>query len=543
MSGKDPEIFLISEDAGGNSLSFSMAEMALRNKDGTIVPLRRQSAKMLAVLAGQRGKVVPKQELIERVWGKAVVTDDSLTQCISEIRRVIGDRDRTILQTHPRLGYSLQGGGAATNSSVSGWPPGRKTAVLGLVAVLLLAGGIWIWKGQAPDSRLPSIAVLAFDDTSVAPDAGYLSDAISEGIIAELARFSPFTTVARNSSFTFRDHPHDIREIGRTLDADYVLEGSQQKQGDRLKITVQLIDSRSGTHLWAETYSGSLDEFFGFQSEIIRRVASTVGGKLAVYPGLTGDSATVKAMYLSAQGLKHLRTPGMAAKETARDFFEAAVEADPTAVTGYLGLGFYFRNVAIYAVDEAERQQAILDATRMANKALALGPSEYLVHYLLGHIHVLNGDISQARARYDEAQTINPSFSNVFVGGSTTKIYTGDVKEAISDIRHAMSIDPLHPEWFHGQLAWALWADDDCDQAHSAMEQMTRVPAVTQKTWAAIHACRGKRADAVSAMSAYLQVRPEATLSDERSRLEGVWTADGQVDRWLSDLRQAGMPE
>ena len=542
MSGNDSEIFLISKDGEGQTLSFSAAEMALRDEDGAIVPLRRQAAKMLAALAEEPGKIVAKQELVEKVWGKSAVTDDSLTQCISEIRRVIGDHDRTILQTHPRLGYSLSVGTAASSRTEQRFR--SRTAIAAVVvAATILVGAFWIWKSQIQESRLPSVAVLAFDDLSVAPDAGYLSDAISEGIIAELARFLPFTTVARNSSFALRDRPHDIREIGRILNADYVLEGSQQKHGDQLKITVQLINSHSGTHLWAETYSGTLDDLFDFQSEIIREVASTVGGKLAVYPGLTGDSDTFEAMHLAARGLIHLRTPGMEAKEKARAYFEAAVEADPEHVTGYRGLGFYFRNVANHAVNETERKEAIGEASLMANKSLAIAPDDYLTHYLLGHIHVLKGEISLARARYDKAQELNPSFSNVFVGGSTTKIYVGDTEEAIADIRHAMSIDPLHPEWFHGQLAWAQWAAFDCEAANSAMENMTKVPAVTQKTWAAIHACRGELADARNAMSLYLQARPNATLSDERERVGGVWVAEGQVDRWLDDLRLAGMPE
>ena len=243
MSGNDSEIFLISKDGEGQALSFSAAEMALRDQDGAIVPLRRQAAKMLAALAEEPGKIVAKQELVEKVWGKAAVTDDSLTQCISEIRKVIGDHDRTILQTHPRLGYSLSVGTAA--SSRTGQRFGSGTAIAAvMVAATILVGVFWVWKSQIQESRLPSVAVLAFDDLSVAPDAGYLSDAISEGIIAELARFLPFTTVARNSSFALRDRPHDIREIGRILNADYVLEGSQQKRGDQLKITVQLINWR-----------------------------------------------------------------------------------------------------------------------------------------------------------------------------------------------------------------------------------------------------------------------------------------------------------
>ena len=310
MSGKNSEIFLISKGGVSLSLSFSMVEMALRDQDGTIVPLRHQSAKMLAALAEEPGKIVSKDELINKVWGKAAVTDDSLNQCISDIRKAICDADKTVLQTHPRKGYSLVvGTGLIGEGRVSARLGGRKALLVALIA-LIAALGAWLWLAQSPQERLPSIAVLAFDDLSPEADRGYLSDTISEGIITELARFVPFTTIARNSSFRFREKPHDVREIGEALNANYILEGSQRKQGDQLLVTAQLINAQTGTHIWADTYDGTLDDLFGFQSEIIRQVASTVGGQLAVYPGLSGDRHRLAAMNLSAQGLVFLRTPG-----------------------------------------------------------------------------------------------------------------------------------------------------------------------------------------------------------------------------------------
>lgn len=543
MSGNHSEIFLKSARDGGAIFYFSFEEMALRDQGGNIVPLRRQSAHLLSVLADQPGKIVSKDELIDKVWGKIAVTDDSLNQCISDVRKAIGDTDKTVLQTHPRKGYSLVVQDKETGEDHANTRMGLRKALFAALIALIAILGAWFWRDQSPEARLPSIAVLAFDDLSPHPDRGYLSDAISEGIITELARFTPFTTIARNSSFTFRDEPHDVRQIGETLNADYILEGSQRKQGDLLQVTAQLINAQSGTHIWAETYNGTLDEMFEFQSEIIRQVASTVGGRLAVYPGLTGDRNTLVAMNLSAQGLVHLRTSGLAAKEKARLFFEQAIAADPNAATGYLGMGFYYRNLAQHAVDPEVRDQAARDAEAMANNALEIAPDNYLTHYLLGHLHVLAGDISLARARYDKVKELNPSFSNVFVGSSSTKIYTGDTDGAIADIKYAMKIDPLHPEWFHGQLAWAYWAANECSAADASFQSMTRVPPVTQKTWAAVLACVGEKEKAEEAMEIYIRIRPGTTLKAERDRLERVWVAGDQLDRWLNDLRSAGMPE
>lgn len=526
-------------------MRFSPAEMTLRDGSGKVVSLRRQSAQVLKVLVDNQGVIVSKQELIDRVWGKIAVTDDSLNQCISDIRKAIGDTNRTTLQTHARKGYMLNVGAESTRAHTphANAVPGRRIAALTVFIVL----GIALWTGlrpsQTPATRLPVVAVLAFDDLSAKPDRGFLSDAISEGIIVELARFAPFSTIAHNSSFAFRERPLDFREIGQKLGADYIVEGSQQKHGENLQVTVQLIDASDNTHIWAETYFGTLDELFAFQADIVRKVASTAGGKLAAYLPQSGDRDTVSAVHLATQGLVHLRTSGTEAKEKSRPYFEAAIKADPDAANGYLGMGFYFRVIALNAVDDSTRQQALRNAKQMADKALEIAPENYLTHYLQGHLHVLDGDISLARAKYDKAKKLNPSFSNVFVGGSSTKIYTGDTEGAIADIQHAMRIDPLHPEWFHGQLAWAYWAAGDCEAANEAFQNMAKVPPVTQKSWAAVQSCLGDQEAAGEAMEEYLASRPGATLKKEREKLADIWLAKGQLVRWLDDLKAAGMPD
>jgi len=385
---------------------------------------------------------------------------------------------------------------------------------------------------------LPSVAVMPFVDRSPGPDQGYLSDAISEGLINELAKFAPFRTVARNSSFALRGEDADA--IREALSAAYILEGSQQKIGEKLIVSAQLLDAISKTYIWTERFEGEVGQLFEFQSEIIRSVASTVGGKLAVYPGLSGDRQTVSSIHLVAEGLKFLRAGD---QENARLSYEAAIEADPTYANGYRGLGFYYRNVANRADNSGDRQQLALEARKMANKALELDPENYLTHYLLGHLQLLDGDVAQAEALYNKAKKLNPSFSNAFVGASTVQIYLGEADQAIADIKHGMKIDPLHPQWFHGQLAWAYWASGDCDAAKAAYLPMTRVSQSAQKTRAAVLACAGDIEDANDAMEIYLEAQPAATLANERERLQDRWKTPAELDRWLKDLRAAGMPD
>lgn len=409
-----------------------------------------------------------------------------------------------------------------------------------LIAFIVASTSFLLTSESGPSGDLPSIAVLPFDDRSPGPDQGYLSDAISEGIINELARFMPFRTIARNSSFSFRGKDADADEIRESLGAEYILEGSQQKIGEQLIVTAQLLNAETGEYIWTERFEGEVAQLFEFQSEIIRRVASTVGGKLAVYPGLTGDRETVSAMHLSTRALKYLRK---AEYERARQLFEAAIEADPSSVHGYRGLGFYYRNVANHADSADSREEAVQQARKMAEKALELDPENYLTHYLLGHLHLLSGKVAQGQAKYEKTQELNPSFSNGFVGGASALIYLGETAEAIEDIKYGMRIDPLHPQWFNSQLAWAYWASGDCDAAIAAFLPMTRIPAVTQRTRAAVLSCKGDAEEAARAMEVYLDARPGASLANEHDRVQDLWSSTSQLERWLDDLRAAGMPE
>jgi TolB-like protein len=281
------------------------------------------------MLISQKGRIVSKDELIDTVWKKAVVTDDSLSQCIADIRKALGDNGRQHLRTFPRKGYML----TVEPTLEHGSPVrSRNWAVLATLLVACLVAAWTFWPRT--NALYPTVAVLAFDDLSAEPDRGYFSDAISEGVITELARFSEFETIARNSSFSFRDKAKDIREIGKILGATYILEGSQQKNGEALLVTAQLIDAKTGNHIWAETYSGEVADLFNVQGEIVRKIASTAGGQLSSYVSPQGHRGTVTAIHLNALGVEYMKSSTEEDVDRALPIFEQAVEADSASPWG-----------------------------------------------------------------------------------------------------------------------------------------------------------------------------------------------------------------
>lgn len=536
LSGNRSEISLKSEVLLGAGRVFSTSDQCLRDKNGQVIDLRRQSADVLAVLASQMGQIVSKDALIDMVWGKIAVTDDSISQCIADIRKALGDSGREQLKTFPRKGYML-----VADPTLGRVRRSPYRAALALLTIVCLLGAWALWP--RPAAPHPAIAVLAFDDLSAAPDRGYFSDAISEGIITELARFSEFDTIARNSSFSFREEAEDIREIGEILGATYILEGSQQKNGEALLVTAQLIDAQTGTHIWAETYSVEVADLFVVQGEIVRKIASSVGGQLTSYVPPQGHRGTVTAIHLNALGVDLLSSSVETDVDRARPFFEQAVTADPGSPWGYLGLGFYYRYKTTFAEDAETKEAYLQEAEQMAQEAVERAPDNYLTHYLHARLLVQRGDMEGAILKFRQAVTLNPSASNVFVGGSSAHLYIGENEQAIADIHRAMEIDPLHPDWYHWQMGWALWQIENCEEAHQSFLQMNNVPPMAHRMWAAIHVCRGEIEIGREALGVFMEVRPEATLAKERERDLNLWTAPGALDRWLVDMRLAGMPE
>jgi TolB-like protein len=242
---------------------------------------------VLAVLAHSPNRIISKDALVSAIWGDTFVTDDSLVQCVADIRRALGPEGHTLLETFPRKGYRLNVRQAPAERA-------RRTRIAAAAAALLvvtLSLVLWLQDDNAALPSRPAIAVMGLKDLSVADERDYISEAISEGIITELARFTEFTVIASNSSFSYRDVPIDIRRVAEELGVHYLLLGSLQKNAGRVRVNVQLVDAASGGTLWSENYDRGLADLFAVQADIVRTIASTVGFKVGNNPPPAGGLA------------------------------------------------------------------------------------------------------------------------------------------------------------------------------------------------------------------------------------------------------------
>lgn len=535
IEAKSPELLRLGE------FTFSVENRELLGSDGAQVALRSQSADVLARLARNRGRVVTKGALIEDIWSDTFVTDDSLVQCIADIRRALGDSEHRILQTFPKRGYRL----IAEADPAAPGPASRfrTIAVTLALAATLLAALSWLAlprRGQVP---LPTIAVLPFEDFSMGDDKGYLSDAIAEGIITDLARSRSYAVIARNSSFRYRDRPADTRQIARELGVNYVLEGSQQKAGDRLRVTAQLIDAATGTDLWANTYERKIGDLFIVQDEIIRTLADRVGHRIERSPP-GPDAGKVGALYYYLKGRQGIHD-NFTAENSAKllDLGLKAIEVDPKAQYGYIAVAWAYRDDAVFSWHGRDRDEALRQALKYADKAVSLAPDDPEAYSARAHALEEMGRSAEARATYDKAIELNPSDSEILASSTSNLLYVGETDAAIARLEKAKGIDPFYPDWYDWQMGWALWEKHDCNGALAAMQRMSKIPKGAHRMLAGIYACLGDAEKARAAYRVFYKDAKEPTIAEQRAEWQGIWTAPGSLDRWLEDMRVAGMKD
>lgn len=521
-------------------LRFDVQSHDLLDASGNRVKLRNKSLEVLACLARRRGQVLTKSEIIESVWPDVTVSDENLTQCIAEIRRVIRDSEQTLLTTHIGRGYCLETGPPALQQQHY-W---KQVAALGTAIAAIVVVVVWlVWPVSQADGP-PRIAVLAFDDLSASDDSGYLGDGVAEGLLTELSRYRELSVIARNSSFSFRDSGLGISEIADKLRADYVIEGSKQKAGNRFKITVQLINGHDGTHVWAEDYDSDIGELFDVQNRIVREVTNKIGREVTRKPPLRGGREAVGALHSYIKGMQHFQQDTIAGTLAARELFAEAIKKDPTAPFGYVGLTWvHWRDLWSNEVDpDLPRSEKLAQAEALADKALMLAPEYHLAHVARADVHIAAGELEEAVVRYSVASELNPNDVLVMVGATDALVFLGRAEEAITLLEKAIDLDPVTPGWYFHQLGWAQWSAGQCDEGLATMTRMPNLPNSALRVLAALQVCSGDAEAAKKTMQRFREANPERTVSEEIEYFGQSWRDPAMMERWADALRLAGMP-
>ena len=509
--------------------------------EGNEAELRHQSREVLKALTENPGRTVSREALIDVVWSGRAVAADSVAQCIAEIRRVVGDSEKRLVETVPRQGYRLiLPVPDAANVGLVNLP-----VFLPLVAVLMFAAliGAYVLARSDDTVHAPVVAVLPFEDFSFAPHTDFLSDAISENIITALARFPQMTVISRRSSFQFRDSPQGIEEIAEALGADFVLEGSQQYNGSRLKVTAQLIEGPTEAHIWADEIDVPLSAMLEANSEISRKIAQAVGTSVIDTAEASMTSGDVSALMISnAAQSRIMRSFTRENLLINIEEQEKSIRNYPDSAWGFLGQALSLRIGLHYGWvdgDELALRERMYD---LARRGVELDPNNFLAYHALGRALMFNGEVEDAQRAFQRGIELNPSSTIVGNGLAVSQIYMGKTDEALETLANLERIDPLKHFDLQWNKAWALWQKGECDKALDAFKSVPSMPTAANKLLAAIHHCVGDEVAAEAAMADYLSENPDWTVARVRDTESRMWNAPGALERWLAAMEAAGMP-
>ncbi|MHA6344395.1 winged helix-turn-helix domain-containing protein [Roseivivax sp. CAU 1761] len=511
----------------------------LFSHDDKELDLRHQSREVLMALARAPGETVSQDALIEEVWQGRAVTTDSVAQCIAEIRRVLEDTDKRIVETVPRKGYRLvPPAPAAPDRS----PRRRKLALLAVMVLGACALAFALLRPAEPPGP-PVIAVLPFDDFSPPEYQGYLSDAVSDNITTLLARYPQFLIISRRSSFTFRDSELAVSDIAERLGADFVLEGSQQYDGTHVRTTARLIDGATEANLWADEFDVPLDELLRANSRISRKIANAVGEKVVDMAEPQMSDGDVSALLIANAAQSRIM------RNFSRDSLlvniaeqEQSIRDYPDSAWGPVGQALSLRIGLRYGWVEGDETAIRQRMGDLARKGVELDPNNFLAFHALGRVLMFNRDVEGAISAFHRAVELNPSSSFARNALAQALAFVGKTDEALEEIADIELIDPLYGHDTNWTKARIQWQKGVCDAALDTFTAAPSMPVAANKTLAAIHLCLGNPVRAEAAMAAFLGENPDWTVARERAVITGMWTAPGLADRWLAALEAAGMP-
>jgi len=401
--------------------------------------------------------------------------------------------------------------------------------------------------GAAPHDRpsdKPSIIVLPFANMSGAPEQEFFADGLTEDILTDLSRFRELFVISRNTSFKFKGQAVDVKKVARDLGVRYVVEGSVRKAGNRVRITVQLIEAESDHHIWAERYDRDMEDIFAIQDEVTSAIVATLPGRLEADARSRAERKTPASMaayecVLEAKVLHHRSNREDNAR--AVGLIRRAIELDPRYAHAHawhaciLGQQWGYG----WCADREATQVAIAQHLEVA---LGLDQNDSDVHRILAAVGVIRNDLDKAVFHQQRALALNPNDDLIVVQQGEVLTWLGQAEEGIEWIRKAMRLNPFHPErfWFH--LARAQFVAQRYAEAIESLRHLSAPDAIHHALIAACHARLGDAPDAASHTAEVLKRVPGFTIREHCIPLLH-YRRESDLAHHRDALRKAGLPD
>jgi adenylate cyclase len=426
-------------------------------------------------------------------------------------------------------------------------------SMLALVVALVALGAAgyfgwrWLWPpASSSDLALPnrpSVAVLPFANLSRDPAQEYFSDGVTEDLITGLSKVSGLFVIARNSVFTYKGRAVKVGDVGRDLGVRYVLEGSVQRAGDRVRITAQLVDASTGYHLWADRYDREFRDIFAVQDDVTQRIVGALAvrltegerGRLSRVP-----TANPEAYDLALRGRDILRRTTREANAEARRLFVKAQELDPMFAGAYLGLGWAYLQTWQLLWDTDP--QTLERAKELAERTVKLNDTMPDSYVLLAQIYLWKKEHDTAIADAEKAIALAPNNADGYETLGEVLGWAGRPQESLRYIRQAMRLDPHYPFFYLWTLGHAHYLAGNSREAIDAFRKIVAenpnfVPA--HAYLAVVLSETGHQNEARAAWLEASRLSPGASLALLRQQLPYRRPAD--IERFLNAARKVGM--
>jgi len=504
-------------------------------RGATPVPVEPQVFDLLTYLVKNRDRVVTKDDLFGAIWGGRIVADSTLASRINAVRKAVGDsgEEQKLIRTIARRGVRFVGDvelrpADAERAQERATPNGKEYSP----PVVL------------PQSERRGIAVLPFVNMSGEADQDYFSDGISEDIITALSKLRWFFVIARNSSFTYKGKSVLIRQIGEELGVGYVVEGSVRKDAGRVRITAQLNDVTTGSHLWAERYDRELADVFAVQDEIAEAIVAAIEPQLYRAEHRRArrkPPENLDAWDLVMRALTHFWRVTREDNLVAQGLLEQAIAIDPNYAQAFAVLAVTHTFGAHMGWESAATAAPIAERTGLA--AVQSDGEDPWAHLALACAHAWRGRIEDSLAAYELALRLNPNFALGLGLYGVMLSYTGRWREGAEAAHRAMRLSPRDEfsAIYNVVAAFAAFAEGDYSEAIRLSREGVRQRSDFVSGHRVLTAAAGMAGDTELATQALQELRraqPDISLAWVATQLP---IRDEERNRFVEGLRRAGL--
>lgn len=502
------------------------SELRELTRDGVAIPMQPQVFDLLLFLVENRDRVVSKDDLVAKIWDNRPISDSALNSRINAVRKALQDdgKAQRLIRTVPRKGFRFVGECAEV-------APAAPPAAARLPA--------------AAASDRPAIAVLAFQNMSDDEEQEYFCDGISEDILTALSKVRWFFVIARNSSFTYKGRNVHIRQIAEELRVRYVVEGSVRKAGDRVRISAQLNDAATESHIWAEQFDRKLVDVFAVQDEITNAIVAAVEPQIYAAENFRAQRkppASLDAWDLLMRALSHYWRVTREDHLAAQELLQKAIAIDPD----------YGQALSVLATSHmfgvhlgwARLTEAAPLAEQAATKAMQLDSEDAWAHTALGSVYFSTRRLADALSEFETALRLNSNFCLAQGYYALALSYAGRTEDSFAAAMRAVRLSPRDPSLaiYYGIAGYARFMTRQYDEAIALAREAIRHRGDLTGAYRVLVVSAGMIGDAELAGTALAELRrtqPSISLSWIATQLP--WSNEADRDHYLEGFRRAGL--